>query len=50
LFSVYDPFDKCAVYFIRKLTANFLLDDEINKQHVNGLPINIACIADAKNM
>jgi len=50
LFSVYDPFDKCAVYFIRKLTSNFLQDYEINRQQINGLPINIACIADAKNM
>lgn len=46
LFSVCDAFDKCVVYFIRKLTANFLLDPVVRKKQANGLPLEIACLVD----
>lgn len=50
MFSVCDAFDKCVVYFIRKLTANFLIDPKVNTQCANGLPLNIACLADHTSM
>lgn len=35
------------IFFIRKLTANFLLNEQIRKKEINGLPIEIATIVDA---
>jgi len=35
------------IFFIRKLTANFLLNDQIRQNEINGLPIKIATIVDA---
>jgi len=43
---VCDAFDKCVVYFIRKLTANFMLDPAVREQQANGLPLEVACLVD----
>lgn len=47
LFLTCDEFDKCMVYFIRKLTANFLSNELIKNKKINGLEIHIATIVDA---
>jgi len=35
------------IYFIRKLTANFLMNPEIRKKTINDLPIEVATIVDS---
>ena len=35
------------IFFIRKLTANFLLNEQIRQKEINGLPIETATIVDA---
>lgn len=47
LFLTCHEFDRCMIFFIRKLTANFLLNEEIRKKEINGLPIEVATIVDA---
>jgi hypothetical protein len=39
LFSNIDAFDKCMVFFVRKLTANFLSDPNINNKSANGISL-----------
>jgi len=48
LFLTSHEFDRCMIFFIRKLTANFLLNEQIRKKEINGLPIEIATIVDAE--
>lgn len=50
MFSVCDAFDKCVVYFIRKLTTNFMLDPKVKKKKANGLPLETACLVDHNSM
>ena len=47
LFLTCDEFDKCIVYFIRKLTANFMCNETIRKKTINGLEIEVATIVDS---
>jgi len=47
LFLTSHEFDRCMIFFIRKLTANFLLNEQIRQKEINGIPIEIATIVDA---
>jgi len=35
------------IFFIRKLTANFLLNEQIRQKEINGIPIEISTIVDS---
>jgi len=48
LFLTSHEFDRCIIFFIKKLTANFLLNEEVRKKELYGLPLEIATIVDAK--